>query len=284
MTSASDIIAVPEGAPTAGAIVWWRLSGGVLIDDLEEAWADAGLNLDLLPSTPTGITALRRAIQEYQGEHRLVRKLGDRSGYAIVSEIAEGRELDYNVDTRVVLGQSGLEFSWASQDFEAYIEASYAAHLSELSPSDVGSWLVKRLEACDGVKLRDTGGIYFVPHTTIAGWRIIAGAVQDASSHVVFEVPALRNETAVEAILDAISQEAKTEADRLAEDMLQDKLGARALNNRAELCSQMREKLRRYEGLLGRSLETFSERFEDLGEQLTVAALKAQSKSEKEES
>lgn len=282
--SSPGVIALTEDVPTAGAIVWWRLSGAVLIDELEDAWDEAGLEVASLPQPPIGIAALRRAVLEQQTARRLVRRLGDGSGYAVVNEKADGKELDYSVSVRFTLDAIGqLEHEGtAPQELIDTVRASYRAHQAELSPSDVGTFLVKQVEACDGVRLRDTGGIYFVPNGAMAAWQALSTAMKAASAHQLFEVPALRSEDAVEAVLDAITQEAQQEAATIAQEMQEQDLGARALDNRAERAKAMRTKVQRYEGLLGRSLETLTERLEDLGAQLTVAALKASSKKAEE--
>lgn len=271
------VIALTEDVPTAGAIVWWRLSGTVLIDELEDAWDDHGLDVKELPQPPIGIAALRRAVLEQQQQRRLVRKLADGSGYALVIEKADGRDLDYDVHARFTLNPIGvLECEGnAPEKLKEQVRVSYAVHQAELSPTDVGTFLVKQVESHDGVRLRDTGGIYFVPSTALDAWRKVTQALKVASGHLLFEVPALRSEDAVEAVLDAIAQEAAQEADTIAREMAEQDLGERALDNRAERAKAMRAKVQRYEQLLGRELDTLTERLQDLGAQLTVAALKA---------
>ena len=51
MTVVNNIVAVAgEALPTAGAVVWWRLSGSVNHEKLSAAWTDAGLSEDWLPN------------------------------------------------------------------------------------------------------------------------------------------------------------------------------------------------------------------------------------------
>ena len=155
------------------------------------------------------------------------------------------------------------------------LRAAYERHLGCMSANDVSTWMCELLKVVNGVSLRDTGGIYFIPRSSLATWRAMMGAVRACSAHAVFEVPALRSDEAVEAILDAITREAETAAADMEEEIIMTDLGARALRTRANRCEAIQRKLEDYEQLLGRGMDTLKERLGGLQAQMAAAALAA---------
>jgi hypothetical protein len=279
-----DLITVSDHVPTAGAIVWWRLSGIVNVDTLRAAWAAQGLDDTLLPSTASAPVALRRAVGEQRSARRLVRPLEGTKGYALVDEHATGADLDYHISFRVSLDTVGrLVFVPPSapagdprRATAEGIRAAFDRHLVELSTQDISGWLVRMMPKLDAVGLRDTGGVYFVPQPAVEKLGRLVAALKASSAHCLHRVPALRSEDAVDAILDAIAVEAEAEALGMEKELAEAALGARGLENRVEHCNEVEGKVARYEALLGKSLGTLGERLERLRANLTVAMMKAQ--------
>lgn len=278
------VVAVTENVPTAGAIVWWRLSGTVDYEKLKAAWAAAGLDEKRLPLPCTPTTALRRAANELREKRRLVRPLGRGNGFAIVRErvTKDQKELDYEVLCKVTLNAVGrvqIETVGAVDNEVAKIShevrAAYEKHLGELQTEDFSGWLVRLMPHLDAVGLRDSGGVYFVPHAAVDSLARAAAVLRDVSEHAVHRVPALRSDDAVDAILDAVAQEAEAEALAMEQDIVDGKLGAKGYTNRVVTCEEVEAKVTRYEELLGRSLPKLTERLEKLRANLTVAAMKA---------
>jgi len=271
-----QLVIVPSLDPNmAGAVVWWRLSGGVSHERLQEAWAEAGLDVKLLPLPPTPEQALRRSMREQEERRKLVRPLGN-GKWALVQEKVEADDLAYSTELKVGTNAVGeVEFDPAGHALEPAIREAFAQHSGQLSQGDISTWLVERVFAEQAVSLRDTGGIYFVPREHLESWRTVVRVLRSASSHALFEVPALRTDEAVDAILDAVSNEAKDDIQNLEKALEGDELGARALSNRSDKAGRMLEKLKSYESLLGRSLDVFRERLESLQTELATAALAA---------
>lgn len=280
-----NIIAVPD-ADTAGAIMWWRLSGDTDGTRLASNWASAGLPSELLPKPPTPTTALNRAVNEQREARRLARPLEGRHGWALVDEDARGENLDYHVLLKVAVNALGrLEFFdmpkdpthalW-SERVKTEIESAYNRHLDTLSHSDISSWIVSLAGDCNAVVLRDTGGIYFVPRPSMERWQGMVDVIRASSSHTIFEVPALRSDEAVAAIIDAIAREAQSEAEAMETEMADEgNLGSRALRGRVARVENVRAKVEAYERLLGRKLENLHLRLDALKANLAAAALAA---------
>lgn len=297
------VVAVDQHVPTAGAIVWWRLSGTVDFEVIKKAWEKAGLDeKDLLtPCSPT--TALRRAVDELREKRTLVRPLGRSNGFAIVKEMltdahdsAErlgatptvNRELEYDVLCKVMLDDVGrvkVETVGASDDLvnkiAKEVRENFERNLSTLETQDFSCWLVRMMPRLDAVGLREGGGVYFVPHDRVEHVAKVVGVLREVSSHIVNRVPAMRSDDAVEAILDAITQEAEGEAAALERALTENKLGERGFENRLSHCDLVESKVARYEGLLGKNLDVLREKLEDLRARLTLAVLKQQSADEK---
>lgn len=271
------VFALDEANKNSGALVYWRLEGEVDPKELALHWQAAGLDPDLLPSTPAPSTALSRTMRE-QGDHRrLVRPLEERGAHALVRERAEGAELSYDVALRARLDVAGrVLVEPADHPLVARIKAAYDHHLEVCSSDDIGAWLVALVGKVDGVAMRDRGGIYYVPPSRIEAWEAMTTCLRRVSNHRMFAIPAIAQGRAVEAILDAISQEAEADATKMEAELLSDELGGRALASRVARTEALEAKVVRYEELLGSKLDTLRERLEALRANIAVAILKSQ--------
>lgn len=277
---APALVAVAEPVPRAGGIVWWRLSGDVILDELRAEWSARGLPETALPTPPGPAAALTRAMAEHRGRHVLARPLGNRGeGHALVYErlTAETMDLEFSTGLKVRLDPVGRpRFEPTDHPLVTEIKAAYNRHLELLSPADVGTWLVKLVRRVDGIPLRDTGGVYFVPYTRVPEWTAMVTAIHAASAHRINDLPALRAEDAVSSILDALTAEAEGVAAELEEDLASE-LTAKKAGNRVTRCEQTEAKVARYEALLGIKADALRTRLEGLRAQLAVAAIQEDS-------
>lgn len=277
MTNAPTVnpgIVAVESMETAGAMVWWRLSGTTTLEALRAAWVGQGLAEALLPDNPSPVAAMRRAVQERCERRVLARPLDNVRGWALVAEHAQGEELTHSVSCRVMVNDEGrLSVNPPDHPLAARLRTDYEAHLASISQRDVSHWMCGLLETVHAVSLRDTGGVYFVPRADLPVWRQVVAALRACSAHEVYEVPALRTEEAVEAILAAVAREAANAATEMEDELMDAALGQRAIRTRAERCERMRAKLAAYEELLGRGLDTITKRVGDLQANLAAAAL-----------
>jgi len=259
------LVAVTEKMDTAGAATWWSLSGDTDLGALVAAWSKAGLDPELLPVGRSREVALHRAVAEQRDRKRTVQRLDDRSGWAVVDVEVSRHEADVRVPCRVWDDEEkGLICEPPGTTLADEIAAAFRRNLTTISQGDVSAWLVRQAERLNAVALRETGGIYFVPNHTLGEWRLIAGTLRETTSHTVYELPALRSDEAVKAIVDALAREAEAQATKLEEQLTADELGERALRARGVTCEQMQKKVEQYERLLGTSMTTLHERIERL--------------------
>lgn len=290
------VVAVTEDIKTAGAIVWWRLSGTTDSDALRVKWAKAGFDPEELPSPPGPATALLRACRAQREQRTLVRPLGRGTGFALVNEHVHdengGTPLDHDIAAiakvddigRVTVTGPGRTMTMKERDaldkIRTEVVAGYERHLETLSAKDISLWLVDFMPKLDAVSLRDKGGVYFVPHHNVARLEAIADCIASVSGHRVHRVPALKSEDAVNAILDAIDTEASAEAEAMESDIAAAALGARGFEHRVGRCEEIEAKVVRYETLLGRKLDALGERLVNLRHNLTVAMIKSRQAQE----
>lgn len=305
-------VVATEAEDTAGAISYWRLSGPVSVQILTDAWTAEGLDPQLLPAPPEPEAALRRAVTGQQARRRLVRPLERRGAWVIKDEQVVKRpdghggtteDTDYVTVARVYFDASRRGYSYGYSypiniekadasdkvfsEIETAIISDYHTHRAELAPEDISAWLITLAKAQNAASLRDAGGIYFIPRPAMDFWRSAVRAVEAASNnkHKIFKIPALKNAEAVEAILDAVTQEAQAEAEAIEADLVAEceegaegaeekaALSARAVRTRTKRCAAILSKVSAYEGLLGVKLDVIRDRVETLKADLAAAAL-----------
>lgn len=278
------ITVVTDEVKEAGAVVWWTLSGEVDLAALGRAWT---FDPRRLPKAPTPAAALRVAVLAQQKKGVLARPLGRNDGWALVDEVTGdgGRILDHRMSYRVFTEQRKIRVEWRRPDGE-WVSAvdntsvallqGFERALTVLQGSDIGGWLTDQVEGLRGVALRATGGIYFLPKAALEDWRGVAHVLRAMSSHTLYELPALKSDEAVKAIMDAILGEAERAEAAMAADLAAGAFGAKGLQVRAIRCGEVMEKVAIYEELLGESMGQMRARLLTLRANLVAAALAAE--------
>lgn len=275
-----DVIGVLDGQ-AAGGLVWWELSGDLDRARLAEAWARAGLDDGQIPDPVSPREALKRAMEDMRERHLLVRPLAGVRGYSLVEERAEGEKLDYAQRLTVQVDDGGiLAFEPADHAQREKVTAGYIGHQITLSPNDISGMLLRFCEGHDSVPMRARGGFYFLPPAGVERFRRAAQALRQVSGHSLYEVPAMKSEQAVEAILAAIKHEAEAEAQAMVQILDSGEAGARSLRSQSRRCERAETKLARYEELLGQKLPELQSRLSTLRSRLTEAALVASTDSD----
>lgn len=272
-TTDVGVIAVKD-VDTAGAVIWWRLGGDTNLAALTASLATAG-DPAKPPKAPSPAAALRRAVSEQAHKHLLARQVD--GGWALVSEQVQGDALSYKTEAIAKLDANGECEVTAAALLRTDVIRDFQTYLGTLISYDVSSWLIRVAESLNAVSLRDTGGIYFLPAPAVAAWRKVAGALKAVTPGAsLFEVPALKSDEAVAAILDAVAREAEAEADKIAAEVAADETGARALATRKARLDAVLGKLTSYEDLLGANLETIKKRVHDVEASVSLAILAAE--------
>jgi hypothetical protein len=268
----AELFVARDATESCGAVSYWRASGDVSIEALRTAWIDAGLDEKLLRKAPDAQSVLRRAVMQQQGRHRLVRGLKARGEFAIVDEhVVEVKEGEPAVPptytTLCIVSGNSDNFKVVRVDapateqekFADTIEAACQIQQNVYDPSDVTGWLVSLAYKNGAVTLRDSGGVYFIPKDAMDFWNRAATVVESVTnkSHRVFRIPAMRNNEAMAAIIDAITHEAEQLVAAVEQEMTatgDDALGKRALKTRQAEAEAMLKKVEAYEKLVDQQL------------------------------
>lgn len=298
--TAEGLIAVPDAlGDVAGIIVWWELTGFVGYDDLAEAAELHGVAEAELPELPGCSTALMRAAAASTIDKRqLLRPLKKRGSWEIVQETVVERGLDNEEGkptTRERTSHESLVVGWVDRDLNGqllpYVEAQndagdviarrilacYPGFKHALSTSDVSAWLIYLAEKrCSGVGLRARGGFYFIPRDCVDYWRAVVTTVRACSGHQLMEIPAMRTEEAVEAILGAVRKEAELAFSELETYLEAGVISTRGANAYTRQMQDVRAKVQRYADLLGVAQVDLLDRAEQLAGVLQSAHLAAQ--------
>lgn len=280
--TALDLVITPELNTVAGAVSYWRLSGSTSLVQLADAWRRAPLDLRLLPKPVSEQVAFSRAVHDQviardkAGVRRFVTTL-QRESYAVVEE-----RLVKTPDAPDALKYRTLVHVTAAShdDVEGHglaprivdeIRNATVRHSMALDSNDISTWLTKLALKHGGVGLRDSGGVYFLPHPAMAFWSAAASALESVSAHKVFRIPAMKNDEAIAAVVDALSTEAAQFVEHFAEEL--PNLGERAIASRKTQLGAMFAKVSMYEKLLDQKMTDVRDRLGSLNAMLTASAL-----------
>lgn len=275
----TTIVTVPDADPNSvGAFVWWALSGPLSLEKLKEAWSDELKDMPL-PEPPGSSTALRRAVLEQQSKRRLARPLADdRTGYALVDETNDPEKaLSYSVEVQAWLEDGKLLLKPEGHALTDPLKSSYEKHLWTIGADDTRHWLSSVvLPRVLHLRLREGGGVYFVPNTYIRIFRLVVGAIKHASAHRIFAVPAQKSEDAVEGILESIQNETAYEVERMKKELQEGDLGIRAITSRLAKIEEQIRKTGKYEELLGKKQPDIQKVLEEMKAHLVEAQIRAE--------
>lgn len=276
----NDIRLVSDPVDSAtGAVVYWRLNtAGTNYPQLVKAWeAATGLPDALLLTTPTPKVALRRAVKAQATPTRFVRSAG--SKLVIVDEESDGNgSLSHHSSCTVSLDLiRRIVVEPHDHPLAEEIEDAYVAALDTVTETDFSGWLASRVMPwLDATRMRDTGGIYFIPRGRMADWTQVRDVFESVTRHVMFELPAMNTSDTVDAVFDAIAREAEAVCAEISTDLDNGLCQSRAFSSRKKKCADMAAKVQRYEALLGRSLTTLSGQLTNLQSTIVEAELAAE--------
>jgi hypothetical protein len=270
-TAVSDATAT---ATPCGAIVWWALSGTCTVQGLSEALATAG-SLAIPPERPSQKVVMHRACVAVARTADLDVAIV-KGGYALTRRpVEEDDGLVHELrSTIVATAKTGSGYDGIPDVCDA-LRAAAATEKETLSASDVSAWLCSRLENLGAVALRERGGVYFIPEDATRRFEKVCKALAAATSHRVYTVPALRTESAVEAILAALEQDTQKSVDAIAAAVASGEIGSKGLATKEKELATLVGRLSRYEELLGRKLDAVRAKADEAARATAVAMLAA---------
>ena len=198
MTFDTLTTALNKGGQHLGDIVYWTLAEA-RIDrgTLEKLWTGSLLPPEYLPDPPTAEKALKAAVRETAvGQPDRLIRLGKEDEaeivFAVVRETkhADG-SISYAQETRVILDRKAESVSTdvPGHDLAGVIAMRFGELRATHTPDDVRRAMMKTLDACAAVTLRDHGGVYWVPAPYAETVRRLQGAIEKIGSSRVYLLP-----------------------------------------------------------------------------------------------
>jgi len=269
----SSHIVLPDGLVdgAVGLIVWWELSGIVDYEDLADTWAAAGFpDQELPPRTSPEVALARAADAALTGKRQLCRPLTRRGSWEVVFE-----RVTTDPNNNEKLDWKPIVQGWIQKDNIAITKQPYVRVIDEdIGPAlrdsilgqydfyqrtlltvDVSYWLLGLLAGpmLNATALRSKGGFYFVPSDKVDTWRLISKVAQSVGTNVLYEIPAMRTESAVDAVLAQVKAEAQMQLSSM-QDYLKGEISTKGLNATERHAARLREKLQNYIDTLGVAL------------------------------
>lgn len=291
-----DLVITEEGAPI-GLLTWWRLSGEISLKSVIEAATAQGFDPEECPTHPSEAVALSRAVTDVttSKDTKRIDKDGAWHIHRVV-EVAGAKAKDRMRHDLILIvrlneeERGGLSFETGDvlhPDCDQYysdISQRYAHNLRVLSVQDIAQFLARQLRRAQATGMRERGGVYLIPTHTRPIWEAAVQLIEATSSTCrIQEIEVRSTEKLVAEIMDTLSTEAEEFAEKTQQDILDDKLGKRALSTREELLKTMRDKMSSYEQLLGVKLTKMRESLATVERVVTVAMMKVDSQVDEEE-
>lgn len=284
MSESKYTIVSDLAAGAAGAVTFWRMGASISRDALNAALDASLVAAGIDPATVARPKSLRtkaivtRAIHALEDGSAGIYVDGASDGERVLCRrIFNERGLPYPVYILAATHDGGsmvirhLDAPDAAQ-WEERARAAFVEARDMLGRADVSAWLTDVLEAQQAVSLRDTGGIYYVPELHRGKWNAIDAALRACNhGHRIFEIPAVESARAVEAVMAALEDEATAAMAKLQAEITSDDTGARALRNREDVLSILKEKIATYEKAFGVKAEALANNVSRLRANLTTA-------------
>jgi len=247
-----------------GDIVWWTLADArISRSHLESVWLAAGLSTAHLPEPPTPERALRTAVREAQvGRREHLVRLGKEDDrelvFAVMLETRDGTgDVTVVQEARVRLDRvapARLDSDRPGHELVAAISDAYDRLLNTHTVDDVRRAVLKTLDACAAVTLRDHGGVYWVPSPHAQTLRRLKEAVSRIGTSRLDLVPIHESPEATAALGHAarasIEDEIRVLRTEIDGFICEPPGRASTLGRRLEAFEDLRAKARLYESVL----------------------------------
>jgi hypothetical protein len=278
-----------------GAVVFWS-AGATQRSELKAVYELLGLS-EFMPGEKTPEAGLLQSLKSCLKLHRgngesflIIPRRNRRMDGFEVQRVMHGKVNEYHTMLIARVGEHNGPMVEAGPDYNRefrknnhceadeeilqwrndYLYHDYHKAMNRVEGSAVGRSLVSIVEHLDGLTLKDTGGVYWVPSEAVP---VIMAMREGLRSTVAIDV--LENKPTVEAIeafRRALTREIDTEVQEISKEISGGDLGERALENRAERARELLNKISSYEDILGTTLETLRDSV-DVPKQAAATAL-----------
>lgn len=265
-----------------GAVTYWT-PGKTQRRLIEPKLTALGLEA-YVPAQRSDDAALKHALGEYAAQRdkaagvkdrkRILQPLKDRSvnGYevAVVDQDASRNDYTNDFSAKVVEGVVTVSNGWADVN---ELQTMYAVAKSEIPPESVGASLVQLTRHLGALKLRESGGVYWLSEDNLPVWISAAEAFEETCEKCkVYRQTVIVDEPGIRALRDALTDEITAETIRLATEITSG-LGTKAMEARKHALLALDDKITAYEGIFQEGLERLHAIVGGVQEAATLALL-----------
>jgi hypothetical protein len=263
----------------AGAMTYWSLGQQTDPAILQNGLSQLGFP-DYVPKPRSWQMSLKAGLAEmFAKPEELVRPLKNRKkdGYTVVVEEKGKYENTYTREVNACVDPEDGRVSITVGYADEYQLQRLTNHYHRVLPaSSVADMLTKIIDHLGGISLKTNGGLYFLPEEQVGKWMnvimVVEAAAVEPTTNDLSVVPLEMNEMTMRDIKRSISREIESEAERLRKDIAENKLGDEALLNRAVRASQLRDRIRQYETILGEALQVCHQNLDIAVQAFSVAS------------
>lgn len=262
-----------------GRIVFWSLGNDSDHKMLSDGFDQLGLS-SYTPDEQSALMSLKSALTEAYGSRRcLIRRLEKRSGFQISQERASGENnagLEYQklFSVEIPTGPHGILFMDPDTG-ERIPDPKYAGTVRDLFwreldkvPRDNLARALTRitLQKMDGICLRETGGIYWIPQSKMHIWDQVVSAVEQASPsgrNKVYGPRTLLDDELVSMAMDWLAQNVESQMGQIRERLGKAK-SKRGKSTQENAAADLHNKVQTYEHIFQKTLQGLKDSTQDL--------------------
>lgn len=276
---------------TMGIIVTWSPDGEANLESIKKAFDAIGMG-HMAPTPRTLGQALRAAlVRQFSKKNRRVAPAG--KGYEVLFE--KPVENEVRIESEHVMSawttvEGGEEFvvcdvpeftvdgeTHTMQDVAEWVEAARR----RTDGAAIGEALVSVGAALNGVAIRESGGGYWIPSSSIGRWMQLVEGLNAAGRPMRMRVwDTASSARSIESTIDSVSSLVDKKCDDIMAAIEKGNLGVRAIDSRTDEAVSLVAQLAEYEKVLGHGLEALKQKVLEVQTATVQAAMLAQAQKE----
>lgn len=200
-----------------GMVTFWSLTESDQ-DEVTKAFGDSGFSI--VPGTKSPKKSLEDALKHLCKGQTIKRT---KTGFAILEWVEHTRSVDVHQIGHAALDSDGFNIVTHGQT-PGDLWHEYKQQTTRTPPEEIRRSLVTAIRQVNGVTLRESGGIYWVPPEGTDKWASLCDNLQSTglvNRNKVYQVRTLVDDHAIEAISDSYLSQIDVQLSQLSESALQ---------------------------------------------------------------
>ncbi len=235
----------------AGAAVYWTLGENTDFNRFSSALSAAGFRKHV-PERPTDYACLRDTLQDDQSGAVVFPVKGTPTPTFEVVRVrgdGEAKRNEYrHVMTASVTASGNIETDTGDPATDYRLTAAFRWRREQLPYHLVSRALVEIVFQLQGVTLRPSGGIYWIPSAALERWEMVANAIQAGSQkNKSYALRTMLDEHSATALREALAAEIEREADSINSTLSNPETGLRSATTQRQKAKSLRRKIEAYE-------------------------------------